>query len=51
MAIYLWNGLLIMGLYKIGLSIGIFSIVNSIFNLLMFVFHKEPLDLSDTNIV
>ena len=51
MIIYSWNGLLIMGLYKIGLSIGIFSVINSIFNLLMYFCYKDKLDYPDTDLV
>ena len=44
--VYVWNGILLFGLYKIGISIGIISIVNGFINWGMHIFYKDSEDSS-----
>jgi len=39
--IYLWNGILLFGLYKIGISIAIISILNGILNICFYIFSSD----------
>lgn len=47
--IYLWNGILLFGMYKIGISIAIISILNGILNLCFYMFRSEDSNIEDSS--